>query len=167
MENNFEKAVTALNGLPAEERERISTELLERLDDRSQWDNLVNTHPSYAWLKKNADKAMREYDRITQKLSASFVNVSFDNLLRESDYWKSMEKLPKEVRELAEKSYALWRDNPKHPMLRFKKIHPSQPIYSFRVGLAYRTIGVETGDGHLAWFWVGSFAEYSNAIAQK
>ena len=163
----FEKAVAALKKLPAEERERISAELLERLDDRSQWDNLVNSHKSYAWLKKNADRAIREYDRIAQKISGSPVNIPFDNLLRESNYWESLEKLPTEVRALAEKSYALWRENPKHPMLRFKKIHPSQPIYSFRVGLAYRTIGVEDKDGRLAWFWVGSFQEYARDIAQK
>jgi hypothetical protein len=163
----FEKAIAALKELPADERERISAEFLERLDDRSQWDDLVSSHKSYAWLKKNADKALREYQRIAQKFSASFINVPFDNLLRESDYWESMEKLPTEVRKLAEKSYALWRVNPKHPMLRFKKIHPSQPIYSFRVGLAYRTIGVEDKDGRLAWFWVGSFQEFANIIAEK
>jgi len=67
----FEKAVAALKKLPAEERERISAELLERLDDRSQWDNLVNSHKSYAWLKKNADRAIREYDRIAKNFLAA------------------------------------------------------------------------------------------------
>lgn len=165
--NSFEAACAALKELPTEERERISAEILERLEDMNQWKELVSTHQSYDWLKTNADRAIREYDKIAKKLSGGMVNVPFDNLLRESSYWDSMEKLPKEVRNLAEKSYAMWRDNPKHPKLRFKKIHPSQPIYSFRVGLAYRTIGVETSDGHLIWFWVGSFEEYSKAIAEK
>jgi len=162
----FEKAMVALKELPAEERERISAEILERLDDRSQWDDLVNGHKSYAWLKKNADSALREYDKIAKKLSGGMVNVPFDNLLRESGYWASMEKLPEDVRKMAEKSYKLWRENPKHSTLRFKKIHPSQPIYSFRVGIAYRTIGVDSGNGRLLWFWVGSFTEYAKAVAE-
>ena len=162
----FERAMAALKQLPADERERISAEIIERLDDRSQWDSLVNSHKSYAWLKKNADSALREYDKIAKKLSGGMVNVPFDNLLRESGYWASMENLPEEVRKMAEKSYKLWRENPKHPMLRFKKIHPSQPIYSFRVGIAYRTIGVDSGNGRLVWFWVGSFGEYAKVVAE-
>ncbi len=167
MKNNFDAAITALKELPQDERERISAEIIERLDDRRQWEELVNNHRSYAWLKANADEAIREYDRISKKLSGSMVNVPFDNLLRESSYWEGMEKLPDEVRKMAEKSYALWRENPKHPMLRFKKIHPSQPIYSFRVGLAYRTIGVESSDGRLIWFWVGSFEEFTKVVDKK
>lgn len=167
MTKNFDAVIVALKELPNQERERISAEILERLDDRRQWQKLVNSHKSYAWLKDNAGGAIREYDRITKKLSGTLVNVPFDNLLRESTYWKSMEKLPDEVRQMAEKSYALWRNDPKHPMLRFKKIHPSQPIYSFRVGPAYRTIGIESSDGRLIWFWVGSFEEYTKVIAEK
>lgn len=167
MTKNFKAAMAALKELPTDERERISAEIIERLDDRRQWEELVNSHRSYAWLKSNADRAIREYDRIAKKLSGTMVNVPFDNLLRESTYWQGMEKLPDEVRQMAEKSYTLWRENPKHPMLRFKKIHPSQPIYSFRVGLAYRTIGVESSEGLLVWFWVGSFEEYTKAVTKK
>jgi ribosomal protein L31E len=166
MGKNFEKAMAALKQLPAEERERISAEFLTRLDDRSKWDDLVNTHQAYDWLKKNADMAVREFNKVARKLSGGMVNVPFDNLLRESSYWKGMDKLPEEVRVMAEKTYAIWRDDPKNPLLRFKKIHPSQPIYSFRVGLAYRTIGVDS-DGRLIWFWVGSFDEFSKEVAKK
>ena len=165
MTTNFDKAILALKALAEDERERISAEILVRLEDRSQWDNLVNSHKSQAWLKKHAEKAKREYERISLKLSGTLVNVPFENLLRESSYWDSMEKLPEEVRKQAEKTYNLWRENPKDPMLRFKKIHPSQPIFSFRVGIAYRTIGVESGD-KLLWFWVGSFDEFGKGVAE-
>lgn len=167
MNKNFEQAMAALRDLPEEERERISAEILERLNDRQQWQDIVNTQRSWSWLKANSDRAIREYDRIAKKLSFSLVNVPFDNLLRESTYWERMEKLPEEIRKRAEKTYALWRENPKHPMLRFKKIHPSLPIYSFRVGPSYRTIGVESSDGHLIWFWVGSFDDFTNTVNKK
>ena len=167
MDKSFEKVVVALQSLPEDERERISAEILERLEDRSQWEDLVHRQVAYDWLKKHAGKAVREYNKIARKLSGGMVNVPFENLLREGNYWKSMEKLPEEVRKKAEKTYAMWRENPKHPALRFKKIHPTQPIYSFRVGVAYRTIGVEAADNRLVWFWVGSFAEFEKAVSGK
>lgn len=41
--------------------------------------------------------------------------------------------VPAEVRAQARQAYGLFRDNPHHPSLRFKKVHPTQPIYSVRV----------------------------------
>ena len=32
-------------------------------------------------------------------------------------------------------AYRLWKDNPAHPSLRFKKVHARLPIYSARVDL--------------------------------
>ena len=32
-------------------------------------------------------------------------------------------------------AYRLWKENPAHPSLRFKKVHPRLPIYSVRVDL--------------------------------
>ena len=56
-------------------------------------------------------------------------------------------------------AYRLWCENPAHPSLRFKKIHPRLPIYSVRVDLNWRAVGVLQGDT-LLWFWVGPHAEY-------
>jgi hypothetical protein len=48
---------------------------------------------------------------------------------------------------------------PRDPSLRFKKVHPRLPIYSVRVDLNWRAVGVLEGETVL-WFWVGPHSEY-------
>jgi hypothetical protein len=48
--------------------------------------------------------------------------------------------LPEEVRRQAREAYMLFRDNPSHPGLRFKKVHPKLPIFSARISLSYRAV---------------------------
>jgi hypothetical protein len=43
--------------------------------------------------------------------------------------------------------------------LRFKKVHARLPIYSVRVDLNWRAVGVLDGETVL-WFWVGPHSEY-------
>ncbi len=57
------------------------------------------------------------------------------------------------------RAFQLWRENPTHPSLRFKKVHVTLPIYSARVDLDWRAVGV-LKDGTLIWFWVGSHQAY-------
>lgn len=76
---------------------------------------------------------------------------------------KSFEKLPAEIREQARRAYRLFIENPHHPSLRFKSIHPTLPIYSVRVGLNYRAIGIQDGNV-IIWFWIGSHADYDRLI---
>jgi hypothetical protein len=56
------------------------------------------------------------------------------------DFWESYNKLPISVQKLADKNYELLKQNPKHPSLHFKKIGE---LWSVRVGLNYRALGVE------------------------
>ena len=56
-------------------------------------------------------------------------------------------------------AYRLWKDNPGHPSLRFKKVHTRLPIYSVRVDLDLRAVGI-LEDGTLVWFWVGPHPQY-------
>jgi hypothetical protein len=37
-------------------------------------------------------------------------------------FWRAYEKLPEQVRALADKSYALLKENPQHPSLALKKV---------------------------------------------
>jgi hypothetical protein len=37
-------------------------------------------------------------------------------------FWAAYDRLPEQVRELADKNYALLKQNPQHPSLQFKKI---------------------------------------------
>ena len=57
------------------------------------------------------------------------------------------------------RAYQLWLENPAHPSIRFKKIHNSEPIYSARVDLDWRALGVMQNDT-VVWFWVGPHDEY-------
>jgi hypothetical protein len=68
--------------------------------------------------------------------------------------------LPEQVRALADKNYALLKENPQHPSLQFQKI---SRFWSVRVGLRYRALAVEA-DGDLVWFWIGSHADYDAMI---
>ena len=69
---------------------------------------------------------------------------------------EAYEKLPGQVRELADKNYALLKQDPHHPSLHFKTVGR---FWSVRVGLRYRALAVESGDD-LVWFWTGSHADY-------
>lgn len=66
---------------------------------------------------------------------------------------------PLERRRKIRRAYQLWQENPAHPSLRFKKVHTTLPIYSARVDLDWRAVGV-LKEGPLIWFWVGSHKAY-------
>jgi len=59
---------------------------------------------------------------------------------------KAFAELPADVRKQARQAYRLFMENPHHPSLRFKSIHPTRLIYSVRIGLAYRAVGIRDGD---------------------
>ena len=59
---------------------------------------------------------------------------------------RAFAELPDDVKEQAGDAYRLFRGNPYHPSLRFKQVHPTDPIYSVRIGLGYRAVGIREGD---------------------
>ncbi len=79
-------------------------------------------------------------------------------------FWRHYEKLPVEIRELADKNYELLKADPKHPSLHFKKVGAKRGLWSARVGEHYRALGVEKPEG-MVWFWIGTHAEYDGLIA--
>ena len=76
---------------------------------------------------------------------------------------KQLGQLPESLREQARKAYALWRSDPYHNGLQFKRVSQRQPIYSARIGLNYRVLGLLEKD-HIYWFWIGSHAEYDELL---
>lgn len=60
-------------------------------------------------------------------------------------------------------AYQLWSENPDHPSLRFKKVHDNLPIYSARVDLHWRAVGVMKGDT-VIWLFVGSHVDYERLL---
>ena len=79
-------------------------------------------------------------------------------------FWEHYRQLPKEIRELADKNFDLLKSNPHHPSLHFKKVDPVKNLWSVRIGLQYRALGVEKPDSIL-WFWIGTHAEYDKMLA--
>jgi len=59
--------------------------------------------------------------------------------------------------------HKLWRDNPAHPSLFFKRVKEGQPLYSVRIGLGYRTLGLLKADT-VTWFWIGAHDEYDRLL---
>ncbi len=73
--------------------------------------------------------------------------------------------LPAHVRATARKNYKLWKENPSHPSLEYKKAHTRRPIYSIRAGMGWRALGVQEGE-RIAWFWIGSHNAYTKLLSQ-
>ena len=78
---------------------------------------------------------------------------------------KAVTELPAEAQKQARQAYRLFIENPHHPSLRFKSIHPTRPIFSVRIGLNYRAVGIRDGDD-MIWYWIGSHADYDKLIRQ-
>jgi hypothetical protein len=78
-------------------------------------------------------------------------------------FWAAYRELPPEIQDLARKAYRLFRENPAHPSLHFKKVHDRDPVYAARVSLGYRAVGL-LEDEEITWFWIGSHAEYDRLL---
>jgi hypothetical protein len=69
--------------------------------------------------------------------------------------------LPRETQQRTRKAYVLWRENPRHPSLHFKKIGK---IWSVRVDDNFRALAHVKDEGTY-WFWIGPHAEYERLIS--
>ncbi len=75
------------------------------------------------------------------------------------EFRKRLEQLPAAVQEQAERAYRLWQADAYHPGLEFKRVSQRQPIYSVRIGLGYRALGLRDTE-EVYWFWIGTHSEY-------
>jgi len=50
-------------------------------------------------------------------------------------------------------------------LLHYKQVHRIKPVYSIRIGLGWRAVGIKA-ENHLIWFWVGSHGHYDKLIKQ-
>jgi hypothetical protein len=79
-------------------------------------------------------------------------------------FWQLLNALPEDVRELAQKNYLLWRDNSRHPSLRFKCLEGV--IWSIRIGDHYRALA-EVREQQVTWIWIGHHAEYDQILRRR
>ena len=75
-------------------------------------------------------------------------------------FWNCLEKLPKDIQDLANKNFDLLKKDTFHPSLHLKKV---PPYWSVRVGKRHRALAVEVESG-LLWFWIGTHAEYDQIV---
>jgi len=59
-----------------------------------------------------------------------------------------------------------WDKTPYYPALHFKRVHSTRPIYSVRISIDYRALGI-LQDNEIIWFWIGSHTEYDKAVKQQ
>jgi hypothetical protein len=82
-----------------------------------------------------------------------------------NDFRALLAAAPATVQAKAQGAYRLWADDPAHPSLRFKKVHSTLPIFSVRIDLNWRALGV-LKDGVMVWFWIGPHSEYEKLLSK-
>lgn len=80
-----------------------------------------------------------------------------------SRFWRCFNALPYEVQALARKNFELLKRDPSHPSVQFKPLGGGR-LFSARVGLHYRALGLPTTQG-VHWFWIGTHGEYDKLVA--
>lgn len=72
---------------------------------------------------------------------------------------KAFADLPKRIQHQAKDAYKQFKQDPFYPSLRFKRVHSTKPIYSVRISVEYRAVGIQNGN-EMIWFWIGSHDDY-------
>lgn len=80
-----------------------------------------------------------------------------------SKFWRYRLLLPENIQRLADQSFELLKQNPRHPSLHFKKVGR---FWSARVGIHHRAVAVESGND-IVWFWIGHHSEYDQIIGRR
>jgi len=83
---------------------------------------------------------------------------------RSRNFKKLYAALPAHIQALAVKNYLLWRQNPRHPSLRFKPVNETD--WSIRVGDHHRSLGAKRPDGSILWYWIGTHEACNKLLGQ-
>jgi hypothetical protein len=80
-----------------------------------------------------------------------------------TNFWRLYLSLPPAAQNLANKTYQLWRSNPAHPSLRFRRLQGSSTRYTIRIGDHYRALAFRQGET-MVWVWIGSHSDYDRMV---
>jgi hypothetical protein len=83
---------------------------------------------------------------------------------RTPQFKKLLAALPKPSRQQAYAAYRLFKHDPFHPSLQFKRVSQQRPLYSVRIGISYRALGLRQEDDLIIWIWIGSHADYDKLV---
>jgi hypothetical protein len=78
-------------------------------------------------------------------------------------FWHLFKELPADVQRLAAKNYRLWRADPNHPSLRYRRLVGRENLVTVRIGDHYRALGF-LEPGLVVWIWIGPHAEYNRLV---
>ena len=76
-------------------------------------------------------------------------------------FWQLYEKLPDDIKSLADKTFIDLKKTQEHTLLNILKVGR---YWSLPIGTKNRALGVEVGEGDLLWFWIGSYSDYINFV---
>lgn len=82
------------------------------------------------------------------------------------EFVKAFRRLPRAIQQLTRAKYRLFKIDPFHPSLQFKRVNASAPIYSVRINLSYRALGLWEED-RIDWFWIGRHDEYDQLLSSR
>jgi len=82
--------------------------------------------------------------------------------LASDSFWAAYQRLPADVRALAGKNFALLKNDPHPPSLRFEK---ADKYWNVRIGLHYRALSKPV-DGDFRRSWIGAHEDYDRLIGQ-
>jgi hypothetical protein len=80
-----------------------------------------------------------------------------------TEFWQLYRGLPPAIREAARRTYRLWKENPRAPGLRFKKVRDAYSVRIAKTG--YRAVAIDVPYGFL-WIWIGSHDDYVRWLRQ-
>ena len=76
-------------------------------------------------------------------------------------FWQLYEKLPGDIKSLADKTFIDLKKTQEHSLLNILKVGR---YWSLPIGTKNRALGVEVDKGGLLWCWIGDFSDYSNFL---
>ena len=92
---------------------------------------------------------------ITNKSVIDFERGNFKN------FWQLYEKLPDDIKSLADKTFIDLKKTQEHTLLNILKVGR---YWSLPIGTKNRALGVEVDEGGLLWCWIGSYSDYINFV---
>ena len=90
---------------------------------------------------------------------------AINNDFKSHTFWKTYAKLDDTTQQKARAAYRLFCENSQHPSLKFKKVHDNLPMYSARVCLNYRAVGI-LENNEIIWFWIGHHDAYEKLLSK-
>jgi len=76
-------------------------------------------------------------------------------------FWQLYEKLPDDIKSLADKTFIDLKKTQEHTLLNILKVGR---YWSLPIGTKNRALGVEVDESGLLWCWIGSYSDYINYV---